>query len=83
MERTRRLRAEEQLNSGMETLRLLRAELTSSRSSEAALRLQLSEARHADREYIGQMDAATHRIEYNLMDTAVSVVCLLFIYLQP
>ncbi|CAH4032899.1 unnamed protein product [Pieris brassicae] len=70
MERNRRLRAEDELNSGREALRLLRAELSSVRASEAALRLQLSEARHADREYIGQIEAATHRVEHNLMDTA-------------
>ncbi|XP_045495455.1 uncharacterized protein LOC123694163 [Colias croceus] len=48
MERNRRLRAEEELNSGREALRLLRAELSTVRAAETALRNQLSDVRLAE-----------------------------------
>ncbi|XP_039755835.1 uncharacterized protein LOC120630637 [Pararge aegeria] len=69
-ERSRRSRAEEEASSIREAASLLRAEAAAARASEAALRARLHEARLADREYAGQLEAATHRVENNLMDTA-------------
>ncbi|XP_045767007.1 uncharacterized protein LOC123868506 [Maniola jurtina] len=69
-ERSRRSRAEEEANSAREAASLLRAEAAAARASEAALRARLHDARLADREYAGQLEAATHRVENNLQDTA-------------
>ncbi|CAK1544871.1 unnamed protein product [Leptosia nina] len=70
MERNRRLRAEEELNSGREEIRLLRAELSAVRASEAALRTQLSDVRQADRDYVSTMESGTQRTDHNLLDAA-------------
>ncbi|XP_052741793.1 uncharacterized protein LOC112047885 [Bicyclus anynana] len=60
-ERSRRSRAEDEASSLRETASLLRAEAAAARASEAALRARLHEARAADRDYVGHMEAAAHR----------------------
>ncbi|XP_047534654.1 uncharacterized protein LOC125069265 [Vanessa atalanta] len=62
-ERSRRSRAEEDARAAREVATQLRAEA-------AAARARLGEARRADRDYAGQLDAVSQRAHSNLLDTA-------------
>ncbi|CAG9561465.1 unnamed protein product [Danaus chrysippus] len=62
-ERSRRSHAEEDARESRAAVAALRAELN-------AARARLSDVRHADRQYAGQLEAAAQRVENNLIDTA-------------